>query len=179
MNGYMTLENIKTFPESAFPMMCLANGFTSLFGYLISATTKDFWTHFQWLRNREEFASQWWYFKIFTVEHFRSYSLKLWTNPDWTTVQRAVIQQCITNELARPKWETRYDFIGILGEAFHLPWLNSPRHDFCSEKVNILSKVDEGCAEWMKTNPHPTPEEINAWFKTQERFKIVGRIMPG
>jgi hypothetical protein len=177
---YLTLEDIKELPDSAFPIMCLANGYTSLFGYLISVVKKgQFYTHFQWLISRDDFASQWWYFRTFPVEnYFGKYSMKFWHNPDWTPQDKQRMQEEIKKELVKPKWDTRYDVIGIVGEALNLSWLNSKRQSFCSEKITFLAKVDEGCREWMLLNPHPTPEEINIWLKTQDRFKVVGRVMP-
>ncbi len=52
----ITLSDIKALPQSAFPMMVLTNGYSSVFGFLISLTTKDFWNHFMWLISPFEVA---------------------------------------------------------------------------------------------------------------------------
>jgi hypothetical protein len=176
---YLSLKDIKNLPQDMLPMMCLSNGFTSLFGYLITLRTKAFWSHFQWLVTPEQFASQWFWFKTFPVDHFSKHSLKLWHNPFWTKHDRAVLQQVIIGNLAKTKWETHYDVVGVIGELFGWDWMNQRGHDFCSETLNILALVDPAYREWMKDSPSPTPEEANAWLKTQPNYEVYGRVMPG
>lgn len=182
---YITLEDIGRIPLSMMPMMALTNGFTSVFGFLISLWLKDFWSHFMWLISPDEFASQWFWFKLFPVKNFTHHSIKLWYNPLWTETEKALLSAAIETELDKTRWQTRYDVIGVIGEAFKISWMNRKRLDFCSEKINILSKVDKKCQEWLIKNPSPIPEEVNAWLKDQmnedgsHRYIVFGRVQPG
>lgn len=176
----MALDDIGNLPQSFMPMICLCNGFTSVFGLLISLVTKGFWNHSQWLISPTEFASQWFWFTRFPVSHYRKHSLKLWYNPDWTEVQKAVIMSFITERLRQPKWATRYDVIGVIGEALGLNWLNRRRYDFCSEAIaNILAIVDPDCRAWLQSDPSPTPEQLNEWLKGNKNYQVYARVMPG
>lgn len=173
----ITIDDIKGLPASEFPKMVLTNGYNSVFGFLISLTTKDFWNHFMWLISPDEVATQWWYFTRMKLEHFKYHSVKVWESPDWTDIQKGAMIQFIEGELSKGKWATHYDVVGLIKKAFGKPSPND--HDFCSEKINILGLIDEGCREWLKGNCSPSPEEVNTFLKSQSRFKVFGRIQPG
>lgn len=173
----ITLEDVMALDPGGMPLMVLANGYTSVFGLMIALVTKGFWTHFMWLRRPDQFASQWWWFTLFHVTHFRKYSLKLWHNPNWTTEEKNILNELIDLRLAQGKWTTHYDVIGVLGEFLHIPWLNSKK-DFCSETIHFLSVIDPACAEWLKGCASPTPEEVNTWLKTQPKYRVYGRVQP-
>lgn len=172
----ITIDEIKGLPMSEFPKMVLTNGYNSVFGFLISLTTDDFWNHFMWLISPEEVATQWWYFTKMKIDHFNHHSMKVWDNPLWTDIEKKCMLQFIEAELSKSKWETRYDVFGLIKKAFGK---SSPNpYDFCSEKIDILSLIDEPCREWMKTNCSPRPEEVNTWLKNENRFRIFGRVQP-
>ena len=173
----LTLEDIKKLPQDWFPMMVLSNGYTSVFGFLISMTTKDFWNHFMWIISPEEFATQWWWFCKKPLDHFRKHSLKFWYNPNWTDVEKKALLQFIEGQLEKGKWATRYDVVGLLLKAAGIELPN--KYNFCSERLNILACIDAGVSEFMRENPSPSPEEVNTYLKSQERFKVFGRVVPG
>jgi hypothetical protein len=172
----ITVEDIKGLPDSEFPKMVLTNGYTSVFGFLISLATKDFWTHFMWLINQGEVATQWWWFRRMPIDNFRKHSIKIWDSPSWTDLEKRVMLQFIEGNLSRGKWETHYDVWGLIKKAFGY---DSPGgHDFCSETVDVLATIDEGCRKWMSQNCSPSPEEVNSWLKAEQRFRVFGRIQP-
>lgn len=173
----ITIDDIKGLPGDMFPMLALTNGYTSIFGFLISLTTHDFWNHFMWLINPREFATQWWWFCRKSIDDFRSHSIKLFYNPDWTDADKLVILKAIDMELERSKWDTHYDVWGLIQKACGKPSPNN--QDFCSEKIDILSLIDDGCKEWLGSNCSPSPEEVNGWLKGQDRFRVFGRVQPG
>lgn len=85
--------------------------------------------------------------------------------------------QFIEAELKKGKWATHYDVWGLIKKAFGQGSPNDK--DFCSEKIDILGLIDEGCREWLEENCSPSPEEVNTWLKSQGRFRVFGRIQPG
>lgn len=172
----ITFDDIKGLPDSEFPKMVLTNGFTSVFGFLISLTTKDFWNHFMWLVNQDTVATQWWWFTTKPLKDFNKHSIKIWDNPDWTDIEKKAMLQFIEADLKKGKWETHYDVWGLIKKAFGK---SSPGDkDFCSEKIDILSLIDEDCRKWMSQNCSPRPEEVNTWLKTAGKFRVFGRIQP-
>lgn len=173
----LNLDDIRALPPEMFPMMVLSNGYTSVFGFLISLTTKDFWNHFMWVISPEHFATQWWWFCKKPLDDFRKHSLKFWNNPDWTQAEKAAMQQFIEGELKKGKWATRYDVIGLLFKAAGIELPN--KYNFCSERLSVLACVDAGVREWLKDNCSPSPEEVNTFLKSQPRFTVFGRIQPG
>jgi len=183
---FISLEEIEKIPAERCPMICLANGFTSVFGLMISLRLKEFWTHAMWLMTPEILASQWFWFTRFRIGVFNKHSLKLWWNPRWTPEQRAILKSEINRRLAMPKWKTRYDLLAVVGEALGLSWLQNKRVDFCSEAVcNILAGVEPAIREWELFDKSPRPEELNAWLKAQRnedetpRYEVYARVMPG
>lgn len=175
-----TLDDVKSLSPSDCPMICLCSGFMSVFGFLVSLVTKDFWSHMQWLRLPSTFASQWWYFTTFPVDKYTNYSLKFWYNPLWTTDEKAILCKAIDDRLALPKWKTFYDIIGVVGEFFHFNWLNLHKFEFCSETIRLLGLVDPECKNWIENiNTSPTPEEVNEWLKSSGLYKVWGRVQPG
>jgi len=176
MADLITFEDIERLPSSEFPKMILTNGFTSVFGFLISLTTKDFWNHFMWLINPEEVATQWWWFTKMNLRDFSRHSIKFWDNPSWTGIEKQAMLQFIEADLGKGKWETHYDVVGLIKKAFGK---GSPgEKDFCSEKIDILGLIDEPCRKWLSTNCSPSPEEVNTWLKADGRFREFGRIQP-
>lgn len=172
----ITIEDLKALPQSEFPKMLLTNGFTSVFGFLISLTTKDFWNHFMWMIDPGTVATQWWWFTTMPIDHFSRHSIKVWDCPSWTDNDKATMLQFIHMHLAKGKWATHYDVIGLIAKAMGIDLANA--YDFCSERIDILALIDEPCREWLKADCSPSPEEVNAWLKGQGRFRIFGRVQP-
>jgi hypothetical protein len=114
----ITIDDIKGLPTSEFPKMVLTNGYTSVFGFLISLTTTDFWNHFMWLINPGEVATQWWYFCRKPIDDFRHHSVKVFDNPNWSDIEKQAMLQFIEAELKKGKWATHYDVWGLLKKAF-------------------------------------------------------------
>lgn len=174
-----TLEDIKRLSPYDCPMICLSNGYMSLFGLLIARVTKGFWSHAMWLFNPQVFASQWWWFTLFNVDDFCKHSLKLWYNPDWTDEEKEILLKAISNRLALGKWKTRYDFWGVIGEWTGWRWMNSKKYDFCSETMKFLVEIDPDYKKFLEKDPCPTPLDVDGYFKSNPKYKVWGRVQPG
>lgn len=183
----LSIEDIWAIPHSKLPMVVLCNGYTSVFGFMISLFLKDFWNHAQWLINPRVFATQWFWFKLAPVskKFIGCHSLKLWHNPRWTDEERRILQNAIADRLRLGIWKTRYDILAVIGEALGTQW-SEKGVDFCSEAVaNMLSLVDPEIKKWDRFEKSPTPEELNTWLKAQKnedgtpRYEVYGRVQPG
>ena len=173
------LEDVKRLPQSSCPMICFSNGYTSLFGLLISRATKGFWAHAMWLINPTVFASQWWWFTLIQVDDYCHHSLKFWYNPNWTQDEKDIIQKAIAARLELGKWKTRYDVWGVIGEWTGWGWMNSEKYDFCSETMKFLADIDPDYKKFLEGNPHPNPAEIDDYFKKDPKYQVWGRVQPG
>ncbi len=185
MELFLTIDDLKKIPQDKLPMVGLTNGYMSLFGFVICTATHDFWSHAMWLISPAEFASQWFWFKTFPVDHYNRHSIKLWYNPDWTPEERTILQAAIWDRLQLPWYKTRYDVIGVIGEAIGVKWLNRKNLDFCSESIRMLSLVDKEYKKWLEEVKNPTPEEVNGFLKQQKKpegmpkYVVYGRVQPG
>ena len=173
-----TLDDVKLMSASECPLICLSNGYSSLFGFLICQVTKDFWAHSMWLVDPLTFATQSWWFIVSPVDSYNRHSLKFWWNPDWTTEEKDKLQKAINDRIQLGKWKTRYDVWGVVGELLGWKWLNSKRYDFCSETMKFLADIDPDYAEFIQGEPHPTPSQIDKWLKVHPKYKVWGRVQP-
>ncbi len=179
MELFLTIDDLKKIPQDKLPMVGLTNGYMSLFGFVICTATHDFWSHAMWLISPAEVASQHFWFKTFPIDHYNRHSIKLWYNPEWTPAERTILQAAIWDRLQLPWYKTRYDVIGVIGEAFGVKWLNRKNYDFCSESIRMLALVDPDYKTWLDEVKNPTPEELNVWFKSQPKYQVYGRVQPG
>ena len=174
----ITIKEVHNIPQEKLPAICFCNGFTSLFGMLISLRTNEYYNHFMMLTSPHEFASQWWWYKKFPVEHFSKHAIKIVWNRDWTDVQRKVILQSVENRMKEGPWKTRYDILGVIGQAIGIPSIQNKKLDYCSETIKHIALVDPECAKFLDSEPHPRPEEINDWVKTQSGYRTLARVVP-
>jgi len=176
---FMTLAEIRAIPDEDYPQAVLANNVQGLFALTVNLVQQDFYGHFVWLIAPDVFASQWYYFRTFPVDHFGGCTLKLIHNPDWKPEQRAAMLAAIRRHLDRPWYQTLYDVPGIFGKLLRLNWINIPWLNYCSETAKFMAIADTEFAQYLKKNPTLTPGDFNKFTKArQERFRVYGRYMP-
>lgn len=175
----MTLDEIRAIPKEHLPIIMYCDS-GSPFGWLIRTVDKKAAaSHIQFLYDTDKIASQWFWYKIFPVEHIRNYNTKLIWNPTWTPEQRKILFDAINDRLAQGKWKTRYDVWGVIGEALGIEWMQANKYDFCSEAVGrMLRRVDPDFETWMQSDKSPTPREINLYTKSHNPpYAVYGRHM--
>ena len=169
------------------PLIFLSDFTSGPIEFVIKFRTKGNYNHAMWMPWPREFASQGWTYSLVKLDRYmkRNNRLKAWAVKGLTPVLRKLLVESITKKLARPWWKKRYDFLGILGQAIGLDWLNTPYLDFCSEDVALHLKyvADKGLND---DNPlkkviqempkHGSPEDINEYFKKHsEHFEVFGK----
>lgn len=174
----MTLDEIRAIPLEHYPIIVYCDG-GSPFGWLIRTIDKAAASHLQILYGPDQIASQWFWYKVFPVEHLRNYNAKLIWNPEWTSAQRAIMIAGIKERLALGKWATRYDTWGVIGEAIGAEWMQRKAIDFCSEAVvRIIRKADPTLEPFLLKRPSPTPREYNIYTKSHNPpYQVYGRHM--
>ena len=182
---YLTLDDLAAVPADKLPMMVISDNLQGLFGLLIKLVTKSFYSHFMWMHEPGMMATQAWWFHEAPVTSFKRNSLKVFWCPTWTPDQRASLVQVIDGCLGKSWWDTRYDVLGVIGQLLGLDWLQSKKHQFCSEHIAKLALIDQEALEWLKQCSTPTPEEVNVWLKGQrnldgsEKYPVYCRVVPG
>jgi len=182
---YYTLDDLYQVKPEQLPMMVISDNLRGAFGLLIKMVTKSFYSHFMWMYAPGKFATQSWWFHAADAKSFQVNSLKLFWCPTWTQAQRDTLTQVINGCLSKGKWATRYDVLGVVGQFLGWDWLQSKKHQFCSEHIGKLALIDQDAAEWLGVCHSPTPEEVNAWLKQarnpdgSEKYPVWGRVVPG
>jgi hypothetical protein len=172
MDRLITLDDIRTLPESAYPMMVFSDG-GSYFSVAIKQRTRGYYSHFSWLIGFNEIATQGMTFSIAPVSCLEKATAKFVYDPSWTGSEKSLIKSAILKDLELPWWKRLYDIPGVMAEFVGLP-LQVPSLNFCSERGSYLKLVDPEYS--LKA---PTPTELNLWTKAhQTRYKVFGRYMP-
>ncbi len=99
--------------------------------------------------------------------------LKVWYYPDMPKDMADSIKAAVEADLSRSWWGRRYDWLGIIGQTLgkHFRWINNPFLKYCSERVSNCVKI-----MFPDFNiQHPTPAEINAFFKTKKEMEVLCR----
>lgn len=169
-----TLDDIKSIPPGAYPFMVFCDNVRGLFSLGVKIRTKGVYGHYMWLIAPDTFASQWFYFRLFTVDNFKNETLKLVYNSKWTDKERDILNSAILNDLKKPWYRTLYDVPGIFGQLLGIDRIQMPGLDFCSERGKYLKLIDPKYD--LKS---PTPTELNNWTKANpDRYQVFGRYCP-
>ena len=170
------VENIidlKKIPRDLMQMLVFSTDFIGLFAYLIRVHTHSIYSHFMWYHEPGNFASQQFTFSSVPVEKFAKCKLKLVYNPTWNSMLRALLLERIYIELEKPKWQTRYDWVNIIGQFVGLKTLQNPWTNICSETAGFLKLIDE---QYRLCNP--TPDDVNRWVKQHPHYQLYTRYSP-
>ena len=174
----LTLEEAKALPGLH---MVFADNIRGIFSLGVKRKTHGNWGHYMWKTGRDRFASQWWYYRIDSLEHYTGCILKFVHNKNWTAAQEAMLTAAIETDIAKPWYKTLYDVPGVIGELLGIDRINIPGLDFCSERGKYLRTVDPVFAEWLKKNPSPSPQQLNDYTKAHQDlgYEVVGRYNAG
>lgn len=169
----LTQRQIETIPDEYYPLAVLSYNYRSLISTSITSITRGNYNHFMWLFRPGYFASQSWYFKEIPVKKYcKNHRLKIWYNPEWTSMKKYIVKTCIRAELCKPKFRTRYDFLAIMGQAIGLTGLQIPWTKICSDHAAYIQRIDK---RYILKNP--APSDLNEWFKKTEGYKVFGRFI--
>jgi len=171
---YLSLDEIRGIPVGMYPLMVFSDNIRGLFSLGVKIRTHGSYGHFMWLVAPDTLASQWLYYRLFTLDHFEGSTMKLVYNPNWTDKEREILTSAILFDLKKPWYRTLYDVPGILGELLGLDWINMTCLNFCSERGRHIKLVDP---EFDLRSP--TPAQLNSWTKARpDRYKVFGRYTP-
>jgi hypothetical protein len=165
----------KEITESQLPIIILEEDRQGMFGWAIRWHCKDNYNHAEIMVHPGKVASQnpggykeWPIDKVMTSRAF----LKFWQFDPVDHSEIDIIREAVEKDLAKPWWKRRYDFLGILGQAVGLRWIQSPWGKFCSESVAANLRLIPRLQAVIP--PRPSPAELNQIFKTMPEMKMIG-----
>lgn len=157
--------------DADLPLIVFSANATGLIGWLIRWRTNASYSHVMWMHKPGLVATQNLTYKEVKIKKYmaKNSRMKFCKINGLTPVKKALIHAIICNRLKKPWWKRTYDFLGILGEALGLRWIQSPRVFYCSEQMaNDLNKVVGGIPKRL------SPTDLNKLFKEREDVGYYG-----
>jgi hypothetical protein len=169
---YKRIDPLKI-PESDLPLIVCEEDRRSFLGWAIKSHSKGQYNHIMELFKPCTVASQDpGGFKEKPIDLYLKPQvfLKFWRYKGLTEDIKKDWLSNINNDLKQPWWRKRYDFLGILGQALNIKWIQSPWANYCSERV------DKHIAKPLKIclSKGSTPSDINMAFNTNPKFEVYG-----
>lgn len=169
-------------PAFKNPRIVFADHNYGFISQLIKGRTKGNWSHVMWEIEPGIVATQ--TFTGYKKDKLAAYMkpgnrLKFIELDGLNQSGRDAILKSIKDKLAKPWWKTRYDFLGIIGQATGLKFIQNPWLEFCSEDTPAhLIKAYKEVGETGFPDPWPgiiqsLPKEMSpqSFDEYQKRFK--------
>ena len=168
------MESLRNIEQKDLPLLVLSDNLRSWVSARIKKHTHGSYNHLMWMVEPGKFISQNWMLQEQLIEkYFDGYRIKLWHNPNWTSMQKIIITTMLANRVRAPWYKRLYDPLQIVGIRLGVRWLQIPGIRICSDHSDILKKIEP---DWnFKTGP--SPEEINRYLETRPEYKVFGRYM--
>lgn len=154
--------------DTDFPIVCLVSNNNNIVAWLIRVFSKGSYNHVCWLYEQGQLASQDGHYRSVPIEHYMTSGckLKFYAFTKLTCIQRNLLLIRIKNKLAQ---KSRYDWLGIVGQATGLRFINNPWTNYCSESLgDDIRKVYDGLRKW------PNPEDIDKFCGDPTKFTYLG-----
>lgn len=167
------IETLYSIEEKHLPLLVLSSDAKSFMAWAIRRRTDSHYSHLMWMHRKGFFASQNMYYKEIPIKDFKNIRLKLWRKTNWRPQDKARIIYRIEEELKKPKWKTRYDFLAILGQLVGMVKIQTPWTHICSDWAELLQYGD------LNYNLQcPDPGDVNKWLETQTAYECFMRYIP-
>jgi len=172
MENYKRIDPLQI-PESDLPLIVMEEDRRSFLGWAIKDHSKGNYNHICEMTKPGMVASQdpcGFKEKPIDVYLKPQIFLKFWRYMPLTAQIKETWLSGIDKELKQSGWARRYDFLGILGQAINVRWLQSPWAHYCSERVaeHIQKPLN------IDIPKKPTPNDMNMAFNKDARFEVYG-----
>lgn len=165
----------KEITESQLPIIILEEDRQGMFGWAIRWHSKDNYNHAEIMVHPRKVASQnpggYKELPIDKLMTGRTF-MKFWQFDPVDRREIEIIRKQVEADLAKPWWGRKYDFLGILGQALGVRWIQSPWGKFCSESVSANLRLIPRLKD--KIPARPNPSELNQILKTMPDMKLLG-----
>ncbi len=177
------ITNPNKIPKDDLPLIVLSTHSSGFIAMWIRWRTKAYYSHGMSMIQPGEFASQGNTFSVVPVSRYmtRNSRLKFWRIKDLKEWEKNKILSRINKRLNFPWWKRGYDHIGIIGQALGLKFINNPWRVYCSEQVkadwldDIIGLLADLGIDATELPNHPSPKDLNEFFKNYPRFEVYGR----
>lgn len=174
-------------PPADLPLIVFSDCTSGLIEFIIKFRTKGAYNHVMWMHKPGLLASQG---NTYSEAPFARYMkknsrLKFVEVIGLTEQDRSAIQKSIALKLARPWWKKRYDWLGIIGQAIGITWINTPWLDYCSEDApqhlktwaeKWLDPSDPRSIAMLAIPRHASPQQLSDYFQNKpEFFRLYGK----
>lgn len=136
----------KTLPNDKYPYLVWADHNYSPIASVIKGRTKSNYSHLMLMIDKGVLASQGFttYKRVPIEEYLKpGNKLKFVGLEGITEKGRALLIESVEKKLKGPWWTKLYDWVGIIGQATGLRWIQNPLLTFCSEDPAYhLQKVE-------------------------------------
>lgn len=148
-------------PEEMFPLIVFAANSWSPISFLINWRTRGNYNHVMWMRRPGFFVSQNTFYSEIPIKKYMGAGdrLKFVRILGLTEDGRKAIINQIDDELKKPAIKRFYDYVGIIGQATGLKFINIPFLGYCSERVPASLKMA------MTRCPEGFPPPLNGIIK--------------
>lgn len=155
------------------PIVVIVDDRRSFLGFLIKSHSHGNYSHIMEINDMGYVASQDFVgFRERPIEDYMKshHFLKFWEYKDLTEEQKDKWLTLIQADFDAPWKARRYDILGIIGQFFHIRWLQNPHLKYCSERVATHMRMVFG----MDIPTQRTPSELNKIFKESGKMKVGG-----
>ena len=170
MNGIIDPLALK---KEDLPVIVLVDDRRSLLGWLVKQHSSGGYNHIMEMHYMQICASQdpVGFREVLIEKYMKPFILlKFYKVKDLTLALKMNWIDAILTDLEEPWYKRRYDYLGIIGHMLRIPWLNNSHLYYCSERV--AKHVKEVLN--IEFPEYPTPSDINAYLKTDDRFELLG-----
>jgi len=165
------------FASWSMPVIVLSDDMRSFIPWIIRAHTSGNWNHVMLMVRQDFVVTQNNVLKEIPIQKYMTDTqlLKFWRVKSITPKQLEELILQVDKEIQLPWWKRSYDYLGIFGQALHLPWIQAPFAWFCSERVvDFLRKYV--FFPWLR----PDPSDMDVWFKQHpDTYELLGYWVEG
>ncbi len=179
----MRLVEPTTIPSRDLPLIVFSENTSGLLEFLINWRTKGEWNHVMWIIELGMVASQGNTYSEVPISRYlkKNGRLKFVKVFNLSDSEKLIIRDSILKKLKLPWYKKMYDWLGIVGQAVGIEWINTPWLEYCSEDVPQHLKY---LAKFMRDNDqlksiieaipqHTNPQELNEYFQKYPLFFSV------
>lgn len=169
----MQVNDPRLIPDTDLPLIVFADQTDGLMAFLIKWRTKGEYNHVMIMHKPWYVASQGNTYTEFPISRYMLHGgrLKFFRLVLLTSAAKIALINNIQDELKKSWWQRSYDYLGLLGQAIGLKWLNMPGLHYCSEDVVYhLKEISEYLltAQQKIINEipnHGSPQELHDYFQ--------------
>ena len=165
----------RKFKETDLPIIIFEEDRQGFFSWAIRWHSKDNYNHSEVMVNLGKVASQdpggYKELPIEKLMNKRTF-VKFWQFDPVDRTEIEIIRKQVEKDLAKPWWQRRYDFLGLIGQLTGIRWIQSPWGKFCSESVAANLRLIPRLQKVIPARPNPS--ELNQIFKGMKDMVLLG-----